>query len=243
MANFCLKIAGHTAGVTSLFESTPQYFRAYLTEDSPEFSIIVTREHIDFEQADLLAEARRDGFKPRVFTDPFLERASIQRAFAEFLFDRDTLLLHGSAVAVDGEGYLFTAHSGTGKSTHTRLWRQVFEERAVMVNDDKPFVRLTENGALLCGSPWSGKHGLDCNITVPLKGICILERGAENRIQRIAPEEILPMVRKQCYCPEDGRKLPAFLALTEQLARAVPAWRMACTKEAEAAKMAYEAMH
>ena len=86
MAHFIMKIAGHTAAVSSLFESTPQYFRSYLTEDAPEFSVTVTREDLAFEQADLLEEAHRDGFKPRVFTDPFLERAAIQRAFAEFLF-------------------------------------------------------------------------------------------------------------------------------------------------------------
>ena len=113
MAEFLMKIAGHTARITSLFESTPQYFKAYLTEDPPEFSIAVTREDIAFEQADLLEEAHRDGFKPRIFTDPFLERAAIQRAFAEFLFDFGILLFHGSAVAVDNEGYLFPAHSGT----------------------------------------------------------------------------------------------------------------------------------
>lgn len=242
MADFRLKIAGHTAAVTSLFESTPQYFRAYLTQDTPEFSVSVSREDIAFEQADLLEEAYRDGFKPRVFTDPFLERAAIQRAFAEYLFDLDTLLLHGSAVAVNGQGYLFTAHSGTGKSTHTRLWRQVFGERAVTVNDDKPFVQLTKDGVELHGSPWSGKHGLDTNVCVPLRGICLLERGTENRIQPIQPEEIHPMLQKQCYCPQDVQKEAAFLALTKALAQSVPVWRMSCTKDPAAAQMAYDAM-
>ena len=237
-----MKIAEHTAFVTSLFESTPQYFKPYLTDEPPEFSVTVSREDIAFEQADLLAEAHRDGFKPRVFTDPFLERAAIQRAFAEFLFDFDTLLLHGSALAVDGAGYLFTAHSGTGKSTHTRYWRQVFGERAVMVNDDKPFVQLTDEVAVLHGSPWNGKHGLDTNIAVPFRGICLLERGAENSIERIPPEVILPMVQKQCYRPLDGEKEPAFLALTKRLAATVPAWRMACTKDPAAAQIAYDAM-
>ena len=115
-----MKIAGHTAKVTSLFESTPQYFKAYISADTPEFSVAVSREDIAFEQAELDREAVEEGFRFRVFTDPFLERAAIQRAFAEYLFDRDTLLLHGSAVALDGRGYLFTARSGTGKSTHTR---------------------------------------------------------------------------------------------------------------------------
>jgi len=237
-----MKIAGHTAGVTSLFESTPQYFKPYLTNDPPEFSICVTRENIDFEQADLLEEAHRDGFKPRVFTDPFLERAAIQRAFAEFLFDWDILLFHGSGINLDGEGYLFTAHSGTGKSTHTRLWRQVFGERAVMVNDDKPFLELKDGGVWMHGSPWSGKHGLDANVKVPLKGICLLERGPENQIAPLSPKDFLPMVQKQAYMPLDAEKAPRFLQICDRLTHLIPLWKMACNKQPEAAIMAHSVM-
>ena len=242
MAEFSMKIAGHTARVSSFFESTPQYFRSYLSGDSPEFSIHVTRESIAFEQADLLEEAHRDGFKPRVFTDPFLERAAIQRAFAEYLFDHSILLFHGSAIAVDGMGYLFTAHSGTGKSTHTRLWQQTFGDRAVMVNDDKPFLELRENGVWLHGSPWSGKHGLDNNICVPLQGLCILERGKENHIAPIAAQEALPMLQKQAYRPLAAEKESTFLQLTGQLSRSASLWKMACNKEREAPQIAYNAM-
>lgn len=237
-----MKIAGHTAKVISLFESTPQYFKPYLTQDPPEFSVTVCREHICFEQADLLEEAHRDGFRPRVFTDPFLERAAIQRVFAEFLFSHDTLLFHGSAIAVDGEGYLFTAHSGTGKSTHTRLWMRSFGERAVMVNDDKPFLQLAGDKVWLWGSPWSGKHGLDTNIRVPLKGICVLERGTENRIGRISPKDALPMLQKQAYQPLEADKETPFLQLVNRLSKGIPLYKMACTKDPEAAQVAYEAM-
>ena len=242
MAEFTMTIAGHTGAVHSLFESTPQYFRPYLTANVPEFSITVTRENIDFEQADLLEEAHRDGFKPRVFTDPFLERAAIQRGFAEFLFDKDILLFHGSAIAVDGDGYLFTAHSGTGKSTHTRLWRQVFGERAVMINDDKPFLELTDHGVILHGSPWSGKHGLDTNLSVPLKGLCMLQRGAENQIVPLSPEEILPMLRKQAYAPLDETKQPLFEEKILRLSQLVPLWKLSCNKDPQAAQVAFDAM-
>ena len=243
MAEFSMKIAGHTGKVTSLFASTPQYFKAYLTEDPPEFSVCVTEADIAFEQADLLEEAHRDGFKPRVFTDPFLERAAIQRAFAEYLFDFDILLFHGSAIAVDHQGFVFTAHSGTGKSTHTRLWQTVFGSRVVIVNDDKPFLSLTSEGVLLHGSPWSGKHGLDSNVTVPLNGICILERGTENKILPLSAEDALPVLRKQTYAPLDNGKLPKFLELTKQLSEALPLWKMACTKAPEAAHVAYDTMY
>ena len=240
MAEFRMKIAGHTAQVFSRFDSTRDYCKAYLTEDAPEFTITVTPEDLAFEQAELLAEAKAEGMKPRKFTDPFLDRAAIQRAYADWLFDREILLCHGSTVAVDGKAYLFTARCGTGKSTHTRLWREVFGDRAVMVNDDKPFLALTDHGVLACGAPWSGKHGLDTNITVPLAGICILERGAENSIRPAAPEEALPRLLHETHCPPGQED--RFRILVHRLAAQTRLWRMECTKDPQAARIAHKGM-
>ncbi len=237
-----MEIAGQVACVTCLFDSTPAYFRSYLTEKEPDFSISVRPSDLEFEQSDALEEARREGFRPRVFTDPFLERAAIQRQFAEHLFDHDTLLFHGSTVAVDGKGYLFAAKSGTGKSTHTRLWREHFGNRAVMVNDDKPFLQIRPDGVWACGSPWSGKHGLDTNITVPLMGICILERGPENRIRPMDASDAMARLLHEGYRPLDPGKEEAFNALVTRLAAAVPLWRMDCNKEPDASVTAYNAM-
>ena len=242
MAEFLLKIAGQTARVHTLFESTPQYFRSYLTQDLPTFSITVTPEDLTSEQARLKEEALREGMRTRVFPDPFLERSVIQQKFAQALLLHDTLLLHGSTVAADGKAYLFTAKCGTGKSTHTRLWREWLGSRAVMVNDDKPFLRITPEGVFACGSPWSGKHGLDNNITVPLCGICILERGAENRICPITAQEALPFLFTQCDPPEDTSLLSHYRLLMETLVRQAPLWHMQCTKQIGAAQTAYEAM-
>ena len=242
MAEFTIEIAGKRAKVTSLFESTRHYCLRYLTEAPADFSVAVTREDLEFEQAELLAEALAEGMKPRVFTDPFLDRAAIQRKVAERLFDSDTLLFHGSTVAVDGEAYLFTADCGTGKSTHTRLWRQVFGDRAVMVNDDKPFLHITSAGVLACGAPWSGKHGLDSNITLPLKGICILHRGPENRIWPITPAEAMEMLTRQSVPPMDPERLPKYHALVAALAKTVPLWQMECTKDPAAARVSHAAM-
>jgi hypothetical protein len=242
MAQFKMKIAGSVAAVDSLFDSTPHYLKAYLTEDAPDFSVTVTESDLRFEQAELDKEALEEGFRRREFPDPFLERAAIQRAFAEFLFDRDILLVHGSTVAVDGRAYLFAAKSGTGKSTHTRLWRQVFGQRAVMINDDKPFLHLTDTGVIAFGSPWSGKHGLDTNISAPLAGICILQRGPENIIRPLSPEDALPRLHKEAYIPMDAEKYPKFQTLVKKLARQVPLWHMTCTKDPQAAQVAFDAM-
>ena len=242
MGQFRMKIAGQVGAVTTCFESTMEYCRPYLTEDPADFSVSVTPEDRDFEQKASIEEALEEGIRPRKYGDPHLERAGIQRKFAEALFCRDILMVHGSAVALDGAGFLFTADCGTGKSTHTRLWREVFGSRAVMINDDKPFLTVGDSGVLISGSPWSGKHGLDTNITVPLKGICILTRGTQNRIQQMSPEEALPMLRKQSYRPLDPGKHGRFLKLVELLAEKVPLWYLECNKEPEAARVSHDAM-
>ena len=242
MAEFSIHIAGHTSRITSLFDSTRDYCRKYLTEEAAEWDIAVTREDLAYEQEALRQEALEEGLRIRIFTDPFLERTAIQRKVAEYLFDRDILMTHGSTVAVDGKAYLFTAKCGTGKSTHTRLWRQVFGPRAVMVNDDKPFLKLTEDGVLACGSPWSGKHGLDTNVTLPLQGICILTRGKENSIWRILPEEALPMLLHQSYCPVEEAKRARFETLVQLLAERTPLWHMECNMDPSAAEVSHNAM-
>ena len=242
MAEFTIRIAQHNIQVISLFESTRDYCRAYLTEGTPETVVSVTREDLAFEQEALRQEALEEGIRFRQFPDPFLERAAIQRKTAEFLFRHEILMLHGSTVALDGKAYLFTAKCGTGKSTHTRLWRQEFGDRTRMVNDDKPFLEVGEEGVTAFGSPWSGKHGLDTNIGVPLQGICILERGAENQIWKISREEALPMLLHQGYCPLEPEKQMPYRHLVEKLAERTGLWKMNCNKDAQAAWVSSEAM-
>jgi len=240
MAQFCLEIAGQAASVTSLFESTPHHFAKYLTDRDADFSIAVTTADLAFEQADADAEAAEEGFRQRNFPNPFLERAAIQRQFAEHLLEHNTILLHGSTLALDGQGYLFTARSGTGKSTHTRLWREVFGSRVQMVNDDKPFARLSGEGVTVWGSPWSGKHGLDTNIGVPLAGICLLERGPDNVIRQAEPEELKDLLKG--FRPRTQPQAAAYEALLAQLLQRVPLWQLSCNKDPGAAITAFEAM-
>lgn len=240
MSVFNMKIAAVTAEIHCLFESTQEYFRKYVTEECAEFIVCICAENLTFEQWMLDEEADRIGLRRRKFTDPFLERTSIQREIAKYLLNRNVLLLHGSTVALEGAAYLFTARCGVGKSTHTRLWRECFGDRAVVVNDDRAFLQLDGERILAYGSPWSGKHGLDSNICVPLAGICILERGSENRIRRMDWKEALPLLLEQvCVAGEEPGQ---HQALTAALAQAIPLWKMDCTKDLRAAQISYAAM-
>lgn len=242
MEDFTIQIAGLVARVDPMFASTREYCRSYLTELEPDFSIKVTENDLIYEQEMAEKEALEEGLRIRKFTDPFLERATIQRRISEELVGRNTILLHGSTVGVDGEAYLFTAPCGTGKSTHTRFWRETFSDRAVMVNDDKAFLQITPSGVFSYGSPWSGKHGLNTNICLPLKGICFLARGAENRICQVKPENCLDALLHQSFIPEDDRSRRKVVDLVHALSQTVPLWKMECTKDPAAALVSYKAM-
>ena len=111
-----------------------------------------------------------------------------------------------------------------------------------MVNDDKPFLKLTADGVLACGSPWSGKHGLDTNVILPLQGICILTRGKENSIRQITAEEALPMLLHQSYCPMEQSKRVQFETLVQQLAKKTPLWHMECNMDPSAAEVSHNAL-
>jgi len=242
MDSFTMEIAGLVVCVHPLFQSTREYCRPYLTDKEPELYVHVSREDLDCEQLFLEKEAIEEGLKIRKFKEPFLERSVIQRRVADCLLSRSTLMLHGSTVAVDGKAYLFTAPCGTGKSTHTRLWRELFGERAVMVNDDKPFLRITSDNVLAYGSPWSGKHGLATNVCVPLVGICSLHRGKENLIHHTDSDSVRDLLMKQVHIPEADVLAQKVLELLDVLMEMVPLWEMHCNKEPAAAEMAYCAM-
>lgn len=242
MERFTMRIAGRVVAVTAMYASTLEGCGAYLCDAAPDFTVEITPEDIAFEQDTSAQERKLEGLTEKKFDDPLLESTALQRKIAEKLFEYDTLLFHGSVIAVDGEGYLFTAKSGTGKSTHTRLWRKMLRGSGKMVNDDKPFLKITADGVRVFGSPWNGKHGLGRNIDVPLKGICILERGEQNEIHKISANEAVPMLLQQSNRPRQPALLHKYLELLENLANKTAFYRMRCNMEPEAAEISYQAM-
>lgn len=241
MIEFSIGVAGRTARVRAMFETTKAFCADFPGAGPEDFEIELT-------EADVLAERdisvradAREGVAPRRFSDGYLETLALQRKLAERLFAFDTLLFHGSAIAVDGECYLFTAKSGTGKSTHTRLWREAFGLRAQMVNDDKPFLGIG-GGVTVFGSPWNGKHRLGANVSAPLKAICILERGERNEIVPVAPAQALSMLLQQSHRPADRGLFPKYMDLIDRLAGGVGFYRLRCNMDPGAALVAFEGM-
>lgn len=201
--------------------------------ETPEFVIDVSEE-------DLAIEKSKSEDK---LPEMFYESLAVYRKICETMVARDCFLFHCSAVAVDGKAYLFAAPSGTGKSTHTRMWRQHFGTRAVMINDDKPLLQVREEAIYVCGTPWCGKHGIQTNCKAPIQGICLLRRGEENRIRKITPLEGYPELYRQTYRPVgQTEKMRRTLSLLKQLAERVPLYEMHCNISEEAAELAWKMM-
>lgn len=236
------KIADKVIEVSSIYEDVHEYCKDYAINEQSDFSVTITPEDIALEKQKSDSEYAYEGLPLPNFSDKLLEETAVYRKIAEIMPGYDTFVFHGSVIAVDGVGYLFTAKSGTGKSTHTRLWREYFGERAVMVNDDKPMLKVTGNGVFAYGTPYNGKHGLGTNISVPLKAICILTRGEENSIVRIDKSEAYPMLVQQVYRPQNSMQLMKTLDLVDTMAESVKLYKLVCNMEIEAAKIAFEGM-
>lgn len=227
---FSMSIAGRCFHIRCSYPDTRRLCRNYLVEEAEDGAdeIILDRAALEQERAKY----------PIPESEAGLERQCLCRQIAHRLIFSNTMLFHSSALMFHGQAVLFTAPSGTGKSTHTRLWRQVYGEWVTMINDDKPFVKRTESGATVFGSPWQGKHNLGSNVQAPLKAICVICRGSENNIQQLSPRDAFPLLLQQVYRPEQPELLTAIMAWTEQISRQVPVYRLSCNMDPEAAVVA-----
>lgn len=153
------------------------------------------------------------------------------------------LMLHASAVEMEGKAYLFSGPSGMGKSTHTRLWQQLFGDAAQVFNDDKPALRRMEDAWYAYGTPWCGKDGINQNKKVPLAGICFLRRGEKNSIRRLDALEATTYIISQTMRKfKDTENLDSMLSIVEKLVSEIPVYELFNKPEPEAALLSYETM-
>ncbi len=158
------------------------------------------------------------------------------------LLSYDGFLLHSSAVEYQGKAYLFSAPSGTGKSTHVSIWRKIFPE-CVCINDDKPALRLIDGVFHACGTPFSGKTDTSENICVPIQGICVLSRGEHNSIEKLSAAEAVYHILNQTIRPKDITCMDSLLKLIDSLSKKVGIYSLKCNMLDEAALVSFNGMN
>lgn len=226
----CIELAEIVMQIDNRYDYTERLCRDYLTDKQPELFLSVTEEEI---------AAEDDG---RRFPMGYLESVALYRKISEAILDRDGFLLHAAVLEVDGQAYAFSANSGTGKTTHIKLWGELFGDRCRVINGDKPLLRVRDGVVRIYGTPWSGKEGWNTNTSAPLKALCFLERSAENRIVRLSDGEALPLLFGQLAMPVEESAAMRLLDSLDRLLCTVPCYRLGCNMEPEAAQVAYDVM-
>lgn len=154
----------------------------------------------------------------------------------------DGILLHSSCIVVDDKAYAFSADSGTGKSTHTQLWLKHFGDRAYMLNDDKPAIRLIDGKVYACGTPWSGKYDYSTPAVVELAGICFLERSENNWIRKADTGKAVFNIFSQTIRKLSKKNMDSLFDVLEQIFSKVPLYEFGCNISEEAVLTSYNAM-
>ncbi len=242
MEEFCAELAEVAFKVQCTYPETSLFLRDYLTQKEPRFTVAPVDADLQWAREEAERRDAAEGRSPRGRSGAALECLALHRLLAERLLAFDVLLMHGSALSLDGAAYLFTAPSGTGKSTHAALWREVFGDRVVMLNDDKPLLRIGTDGVTVYGSPWDGKHHLSRNASAPLRAVARIERAAENRVVPLSRDGAFPVLLTQAYASRDPAVMARILRLEQRILDRVPFFDLRCNMEPEAARLARAAM-
>lgn len=228
-------IAGLRVDIENMTGRTGKQAKPYLSDNQDnsdiDIEINVTPERVDAMKREH-PELNGDDWEYMLTGQDFYTR----------LIDFGGILLHSSCIAVDGMAYAFSADSGTGKSTHTQLWLKHFGDRAHMVNDDKPAIRIIDGKVYACGTPWSGKYDYSTPELVPLAGICFLERSEENHIKKADTSKAIYNIFAQTVRKLGAQKMEKLLTVLDEIFKLVPIYELGCNISDEAVLTSYNAM-
>ena len=240
-----VSIAGTKITIYNHYLATSKWFNNYIaTFAKPDLSI-------SYSYADIIAERQKDRLANSILVQnnvavsqsgEYYESAIILQKLADSMLEFNTLLVHGSVVALNNQAYMFTAPSGVGKSTRTKLWLDLYPG-SIVVNGDKPFIKITDTEIIACGTPWCGKEGWNTNTMVPIKAIFILERieqGENSSVEEVSLGRAFPSLLQQIYHPEDSTLMRKTLSLLKDLDNKVKIYKFRSAPTLEAVRLAFE---
>jgi len=227
------EIAGLRIQIQNKYEYTSKFCVKYLSADqfSPaDITVFATEEEI----------AKEKSLSPN-FPDGYIENICLYRNICMQLPTKGRMLLHCSVLGYEDNAYAFLGKSGTGKSTHTRLWLKYLPS-AKVINGDKPILEYKEGEFIVYGTPWMGKEHWGENTKAPLKGLCFLEQAKTNEIRRLSCSEAASRLFLQILLPHDEENAAAALELADKIVTEVPAYLLKCDISEEAAQKSFEAL-
>lgn len=223
---FVVKIAGLIYEINSIYASSQLFCKDYITSEKPDITIHIEENDIiqEIDKGELFyyscieyfdgSERKREII--REINRNNIESVILYRKIIEASFDYGVFFMHGAVVVVNDRAYMFTAPSGTGKTTHILKWLHGVKD-AYVLNGDKPLLKITDSEAIACGTPWQGNEKMGTNAMVPLNAIVLMERSDRNTIEEISFVRAYPFLLQQIYLPDDAEKARKELNLLLQL--------------------------
>lgn len=211
--HFNVNIAGLEAEINTVYPSSYYFCEQYLSDGKPLFKIEITQEELrrEVEQGGgafftYTGQAKDNNYViERDNSESRMEIALVYRKFIEAALDHNIIFMHGAVIAVGNKAVMFTAPSGTGKTTHIMKWLENLAG-AFVVNGDKPLIKIQDNEITAYGTPWCGKEKMATNTKVPLEAIVLMERNERNLIEEISFGQAYPFLIQQTYLPHDPEK-------------------------------------
>lgn len=230
---FCVNFAKLNIRINTFYDYTYNFCKEYLTDALPDFSVETTQEKIDDEIACV------DFNPPRGYA----ESVCIYREIANKLPEYNRFVFHGAVLEYGGRGFLFTAPSGTGKTTHIMLWKKFLGDKCEIVNGDKPIICVENSSAVAYATPYAGKERYQNHSSVKLSSICIIKRGKENRIEKVEAGQYISEIIPQIYMPSDPAAAIKTLELLDEFLKSVDLYVLYCDISEQAFKTSFEGMN
>ena len=227
------KIADIIIKINPIYKKTEQSLAPYLTNnDVFDIEISVSEEEIYEKSLQSEFELPKSEYEGSLILTKLCSK--LLESYRGFFF-------HSSSLILDGKGYVFTAPSGTGKSTHTALWRKHFGSRVTMINDDKPLIRQNGEDFFIYGTPWMGKSNIGNNVKSTVNAVFILKRGEQNSAKRVKVSEVFKEILEATVVPMDKTLMSTLLTLLDKFFTNVPVYLLHCNISDEAVMTAYNA--
>lgn len=224
----------------------------FVTEFKPRFShlsnLVKPFEYLGSRQTDIFLDVKSDYIEKlcskmaKGTTLAQAEEFAYATAFNKKIIKLNAMLVHSSAVVYEGRAYLFSAGTGVGKSTHTKLWQKAFGDKVSIINDDKPVVRIYKDKCIAYGTPFDGGSGIANNASAPLQAIVFLERGECNSIRKAETSEILKNLYFSTVHFVTGEIADSMLKNFEMLINHADFYILTCNTDISAAYIAKDAI-
>ena len=234
LKSFVIKIADINFLIHPYGKELIVFCNDYIVDEKHEYEIKINKSDIQYE--DELYELV-NGYRMNDMN--INEQFALLRAVCEILAkDKNIFLFHSSSLIYDAKAYLFTATSGTGKSTHARLWIDHIQN-TMMLNDDKPFIALDDK-LTVYSSPWLGKEKVGIKTSAPLGAIVCLKQGDTNKIIEMSRQEKWNFIYNQSFRSKNPESIVNTMKFVDYIIDNVKIIGLECKPDKEAAILAYK---